>query len=69
MKIRYILQNALTGLVIGWLVTVGFSYVWQIVFPVKERSSITYHQYLVSYRRSAQGGRLADDSKEGTQKP
>ena len=44
MKIRYILQNALTGLVIGWLVTVGFSYVWQIVFPIKERSSIgPYH--------------------------
>ena len=40
MKIRYTLQNALTGLVAGWLVTVGFNYIWQKVFPIEERSSV-----------------------------
>ena len=44
MKIRYALQNALTGLVAGWLVTVGFNFIWQKVFPIVERtSSAPYH--------------------------
>jgi len=41
MKIRFILQNALTGLVAGWLVTVGFNYIWQKVIPIEEgRASV-----------------------------
>ena len=44
MKIRYTLQNALAGLVAGWLVTVGFNYIWQIVFPIEERTSIGPYQ-------------------------
>ena len=36
MKIRFTLQNALTGLVAGWLVTVGFNYIWQKVIPIEE---------------------------------
>jgi len=40
MKIRYILQNALTGLVIGWLVTIGFNFIWLKVVPIEERSSM-----------------------------
>jgi CBS domain containing-hemolysin-like protein len=44
MKIRFSLQNALTGLAAGWLVTVGFNYIWQKVFPIEERTSIEpYH--------------------------
>ena len=44
MKIRYILINALIGLVAGWLITVGFSYIWQKVVPIEERTSIApYH--------------------------
>ena len=44
MKILSILQNALTGLVAGWLATVGFNYIWQKVYPIEERTSIApYH--------------------------
>ena len=40
MKIRFILLNALTGLVAGWLVTVGFNFIWRAVIPIVDRSSI-----------------------------
>lgn len=44
MKIRFILQNALTGLVAGLLVTVGFNFIWQKVIPIIDRTSIApYH--------------------------
>jgi hypothetical protein len=44
MKIRFVLRNALTGLFAGWLVTVGFNFVWQKVIPIEERTSIApYH--------------------------
>ena len=39
MKIRFILLNALTGLVAGWLVTVGFNFIWQKAIPIVERTS------------------------------
>jgi predicted MFS family arabinose efflux permease len=40
MKIRFILQNALAGLVVGWLVTVGFNYIWQLVIPIEDRAGV-----------------------------
>lgn len=44
MKIRFILKNALTGLVAGWLMTVGFNFIWLKVFPIEERTSAApYH--------------------------
>ncbi len=39
MKIRYYLQNAFTGLAAGLLITVGFSYIWQFVIPIEDRTS------------------------------
>ncbi len=39
MKIRYYIQNAFIGLVAGLLVTVGFSYLWQAVIPIEDRTS------------------------------
>ena len=44
MRIRYALQNALTGLVAGWLATVGFNFIWQKVIPIEERTSIGPYQ-------------------------
>jgi len=44
MRIRYALQNALTGLVAGWLVTAGFNFIWQKVIPIEERTSIGSYQ-------------------------
>jgi hypothetical protein len=40
MKIPFILQNALTGLAAGLLVTLGFSIIWQNVIPIVDRTSI-----------------------------
>ncbi len=40
MKIRYIILNALAGLVIGWIVTVVFNFIWIKVIPIVERASI-----------------------------
>ena len=39
MRIRFILLDALTGLVAGVLVTVGFNFIWQKVIPIVDRSS------------------------------
>jgi CBS domain containing-hemolysin-like protein len=47
MKIRSVLQSALAGVVAGWLVTVGFSYIWQMVFPIEERTSTGPYQLTV----------------------
>jgi hypothetical protein len=46
MKIRFVLRNALTGLVAGWLATLGFNLIWQKVIPIEERSSIAPHHLL-----------------------
>ena len=39
MRIRFFLQNALAGLVAGWLVTVGFNFIWRLVIPIIDRTS------------------------------
>jgi hypothetical protein len=38
MKIRRLLFNALSGWVAGLLITAGFSFIWQQIFPVIDRS-------------------------------
>jgi hypothetical protein len=39
MKIPFILQNALTGLAAGLLVTLGFNLIWQKTIPIVDRTS------------------------------
>lgn len=38
MKIRQLLLNALSGWVAGVLIAAGFSFLWQQIFPVIDRS-------------------------------